>query len=169
VLCIIALSAITSLQNYKYSFTVIFQPDKKVFAPAEVVFKPQQEITCMSSFKKMDNYCTVLSCPLAGQIIPRFSDLAVVNALSNQCEKREETRILVSRFYQGCLDSEEMTKFLDEHYVQYVYYGVEEQILDKNKWVPEWLLSHGWKRVPGEKDSLFQAFQKENHFEEKLK
>jgi hypothetical protein len=157
---VIAISSITSMINYFQGFNAFLNPDSKFFIVQENPFISTEEIKIFSSFIQKNHQGTVLSYWLAGTRIPRFSGMPIVSAKSNQCEKRIETGNLVERFYRGAMEWDEMAKFLDEHYVQYVYYGVEEQTLDENKMVPEWLLSHGWKRMPGEKDSLFQAFEK---------
>jgi hypothetical protein len=170
-LVLISLSSISFFIDYPYTIMRAIFPDTywNIYwhAPDEFLhygYRSREEIRALQILSTYQNHGAVLSsnrqARSTGNLVPRFTRMASVHAAFHQTENYQKTEQEVRTFYSGIQNTEERRIFLKEKRVSYIIYGPDEQMLDVNKSLPEWLKEEGWEELSETRESLYHIYRK---------
>lgn len=102
-------------------------------------------VEALERVRTADGSGTVLSSVTTGNMVPRFSGRAAVIGSRGQTGDFGSVLNSVQAFYAGEMTEDERARFLNQHRVEFIYYGSDERQLDREETLEGLLRGSGWE------------------------
>jgi hypothetical protein len=165
----LTISSIDSIYHYIYTWKITTRHyDEKTVIQSfpfwevcPTTFIKKEELDAISIIEKGPNTGSVLCSYNTSHLIPRYTGKQVVGGSFAQTENYVQTSEEVKQFYSGAMSTTERWAFLQEKHVAYIFYGPDEQELDRDHSLPEWLEKNHWRPIHHPTEKTYGIYVKE--------